>query len=341
MAEENREARSMTPMSVRALVCVLLTACVDPSEHQYDLSEPASVEPLLLEEVASWPSPSTGEPIKGISFRSDGSALAWFESGRILLVGSSEAPEQGPTHLLQVSRLSALASLVEGVVGVDASTGSIQLWRGWRTGPENVVTCPGLEGTRFISAMEFGVFGLSDHAPPTSEGQVPHLYFLAGTSRGCDEIRWIPAPCERALGSSLAGSGNAPEEVILSCGRGPSGLFRVRLEGGEPRIMPIAGSDPSGPGDLNTDTSRWIPLPLVPVPGGYVRMWTDIRSERRRVDRWSEDGVFLRSTDVEGGVGLVAGSPRHRLLVGVHGGTVEEVVLLRVQMWESSGRLPP
>lgn len=296
----------------------MLLGCADELEEFAGDAEFA----LTLDEVGQWAVPYRADLVGG-SIVDSATVLVWNHEGELWLL---EQNQSEPQHL-GVRAVPSINRVTGGVLLLARDNGSL----GWLapdgTVAEMGVRCPEARAARLLLAQEGGFVAVFPAADNFEE-----VRGFSVTSTSC-EARGEPLRTAAAEKVTLALAGG--QEIIASSSDPFRPLLKATLGYGEPVFTEIPASRPQ-PADLLRSSSgvKWVALPLVPLDRGFLRVSADLRSDRRRVDRWDSAGIHLNSTEVEGAFGFFTSAPEKRLLLGMRMEGEPQVVLYRWS-WEN------
>lgn len=276
---------------------------------------------MTLEEVGHWPMPSRADLVGG-SIVDSATVLAWNHKGDLWLL---EQNHTLPQHL-GVRAIPSINRARGGVLLLAREDGSLAKLSADGMVVQMDVRCPEAKTARLLLAHEGGFVAVFPAADDFEE-----VRGFSVTSTSC-EARGEPLRMTAAEKVTLALARG--QEIIASSSDPFRPLLKVTLGDGEPVVSEIPESRPQAADILGPSRgAKWVALPVVPLDRGFLRVSADLRSDRRRVDRWDSAGIHLNTTEVEGAFGFFTSAPEHRLLLGMRMEGRPEVVLYR-WTWE-------
>ncbi|MBB4634714.1 hypothetical protein [Longimicrobium terrae] len=263
---------------------------------------PAAFE---LQEVASTMLPDSFE-VKGAALSRDGRVVVWSGNQQHLLVdggsGVSVFPAGIPLSPLAVG-FAASDSLLE-VVDAERRSLLVLSWAG-KVVAEHALDLP----WRVESATR------------TESG-----WFLGGRDTAGDFtiVRWSPDGGRISPVSRIHPHGRDRRTAVLLTAAGPD---VTASEIGAPhrgRLISAGQSGPDGdaqfaapafPKARGRDGAFWISLPIFSIDSGYVRSFSDLRSDNRLIALYDRRGRLTRVTQVAVPMAVVAANPESRVLL--------------------------
>jgi len=276
---------------------------------------------LILDQVASWNLGPLAEFQAGAvldggrvvaTFRNG--AARWFEPGE---TGPFAEHHTDPLHLITPDYESTGASvqavsLVSGsIVELSALGDVVPLDRSCLAARDAVALAAG-------PGILLAVF------PEREKNR--HRVVLFGLSKGrqCLGRDTTYIACDRGTPSLTALKARS---TFLGCAHPGQPLFSLRILNDSRLILrEIEGSTPPAPDQIG---GLWYGLPIVRTEEGLLRVVSDLRNERRRVERWDQHGRHVTTTELDWPLGTVASLPEHRYLLIARGGSPAELVLYK------------
>jgi hypothetical protein len=304
------------PVSVcSALTCLFVCGgCkANPPETRY--------ADLILDQVASWNLGPLAEFHAGAvldggrvvaTFR-NGTAR-WFEPGEAVPFAEHHTD---PLYLItpdyERSGASVQAvSLVSGNIVELSAPGDVV--------PSNT-SCP---AARDAVALAAGPGILLAVFPERERNRHRVVLFGLSNGRQCLGRDTTYVACDQGNPSLAAFRAQA---TFLGCAHPGKPLFSVRiLNDSELLLREIEESTPPAPDQLG---GLWYGLPIVRTDEGLLRVVSDLRNERRRVERWDQYGRHVTTTELNWPLGTVASLPEHRYLLIARGGSPAKLVLYK------------
>ena len=176
----------------------------------------------------------------------------------------------------------------------------------------------------------------------------------SSTRRVCTSFveRPLAAGFDRSDGSILVF--DEDKHIVLS--QGPDGVCRIQHSLPRPLQLYVSAADTTvligrmhrpfewwglmpasgivlhhvAPGPLarlESASDDWVGLPVIGVSGGYLQTVSDLRSQHRTLVLYDYNGTPTQRHDVSLQMGMIAGSPNGRMLVGLRTTDVQELVV--------------
>lgn len=119
--------------------------------------------------------------------------------------------------------------------------------------------------------------------------------------------------------------------VVISQDRSPFLVLTVSRSGAVVRVWPGEKSWRHLSGDSVILDSVWVASAAIPVSGGFVRSFADLRSDRRLLVRYGQDGASLDWRIMNVPFGFLAANPRAGMLASIRYAGTREAVRYAVQ----------
>ncbi len=307
------------------LVAILLVACEPSAEHvagEIATDDRFATRILVLEELRAWELATPDQYAGGFVLNED-VIIVWDSLGVPYALGLEEL---GPRELPGLDVLSQEAPWQR-----ERGMASSQLLGlGILEFLESVDTsCLSVERTHALVWGSGGVVALTD----LGRSGVAQLSHARLDGDRCDIFAGPVWRCPFGMPSLAPSEGFL---AVLGCPDPSSPLYGVSLLGDSLVVAPLEGSIPPGlaSGAPDPDEPLWIGLPLLPLDDGFFRVFSDLRSDRRRLEVWKPSGGHWRTVHIEVPLGFFESNPHEQLLLGVRGSGLPELVLYEWK-WES------
>lgn len=284
-------------------------------------------EYLRLEEVFAWPLPHAFDLV-GASVSSSGAVLMWGRGETRLLVsdGGRLARIDAAVPERPVSaRLLDADSLTETVDGERKSV--IRLNRAGALVAERRLDLP--------FDVESAVWAWDDWvvAGPDSAGFY-HVAVVPESAPAKPLYRLDPGASESGMALS-AHLSQAGDDVLLTLLESPFHVVRLTRNAAS-RSFPIE-VDPTRqiPAGGPDEDRSWVSLAMLPLDRGYLRVFSDLRSDLRLMALYDDEGRFVRALPVSVPLGTLASIPEQRLLLMVRRTNEVELVGYRWR-WDAA-----
>jgi hypothetical protein len=269
---------------------------------------------LRMEEVFARPLPA-GFEVTGASVGGSGVLVLWARNQPYLLIDAGGRQEELRTPALLAPVAAALLDGDSVLEVVDARRGSLlRLSRGGEVRAErplgvsfemeSAARTPGgwvVAGRDTAGAYQVAAVG-GDAAPAV-------LYVRpAGSSL-----------LERPFSAHLSAAG---DEVLVTNHEPPFDVVRVSRSGAA-RPALVSGSLAEVEA---AEGHAWVSLPLLPLDDGFVRTFSDLRSDTRLLVLYDAGGSRTRELRIDVPLGVLATAPERRLLVAARRAGALEVV---------------
>jgi hypothetical protein len=304
------------------MVCIYAVACVD-TQPQPTANVQADSMFLVLDEIESWQVQAPSVFTSGALLDQSRALVAAANGDLLVFDSSTPAPRVIATldpPLVLSSLNPAFASL--GLLVLAGSPPAIfELSPGGNI--LDLGTCAALAGTTTV--IRVGTHLVVAVTPTVTGGfQINAVQY--GKS-GCETVDVIPVPCASRLPPTIAAGPNG--HPIMSCSAPPSHpLMAVTADSTSVSLTELSNSASTIP-DAAAEQTRplWYGLPILALENGYTQVVADLRSDRRRIERWDSSGVHVGTSLVNAPIGLIATLPSRRRALGLRGGTTYDLVV--------------
>ncbi|HYW07987.1 MAG TPA: hypothetical protein VE913_13585 [Longimicrobium sp.] len=282
----------------------------------------------MLQEVATSILPDSFA-LKGVALSPDGRAVMWAANQPYVLV-------EHRSQLRVVRSSSMLRPVAIGFASADSAIEVIDAER------------------RSLLRLSFAGERLTEHGLEIPWGVESAARSAAGWVLGGRDVvgnyrvlAWDPNGGRRRLLTLLAKESGgkrlamtlsaAGTEVLAAQVSAPHVGRRLTVAAAEGSGAPIRAFETPKLSGSSREAGLWISMAILPLDRGYIRTFTDLRSDRRVLVTYDGSGAMLRRTPIRLPMAVIATDPGRRMLLAVR--RTDQLELVRYH-WRWAGTTP-